>query len=331
VALSAAHLEETAYATVAAREFDFATPENELKWEMTEPRRGQFDFTRADRVVRFAESHAMKLKGHTLVWHKQLPSWMKELTQPGEIRAAMTEHITQLVSYYRGRVLAWDVVNEALSETEGYGLRDSVFRRLGDEYLDEAFTLAHEADPDALLIYNDFGIEGTEGKGESAYQLVKGLCQRGVPIHGVGLQTHTHVAGAPTGSSLKAQTARFAELGLIVYVSELDVSVCSVAGDQANKWAAQSQRYHELLTACVSEPAFAGVTFWGVTDKYSWLNRHEPCTADPFGAPWPLLFDDQYRAKPAWQAVRDALIGGQVGSRSGEQISADLDPTAKPG
>jgi endo-1,4-beta-xylanase len=302
-ALSTAHLADEPYAT-AAREFDFVTPESEMKWEYTEPARGEFSFELGDRIVSFAEQNGMKVKGHTLVWHNQLPSWVSALTDPDDLRAAMTNHITQEVAHYRGQVLAWDVVNEAWDPSDPTVLRDSVFSELlGPSYIDEAFTAARAADPGAKLYYNDYGADGGGAKADSIYAMVADMKQRGVPIDGVGLQMHVSVASSLSGEDVAANIERFAALGIDVVVSEMDLSLCS--GGTLDE---QAAKFHDVVAACLGEPNCPAVTFWGITDKYSWLNYFDQACTDE-DTPRPLLWDDDYQKKPAYTGVLNALNG----------------------
>jgi endo-1,4-beta-xylanase len=307
-ALTPTHFSEAAYMTTAAREFDGVTPENEMKWSATEPNQGQFSFGGGDSVVTFAQQNGMKVKGHTLVWHSQLPAWVTALTGADAVRAAMTNHITTVATHYKGKVFAWDVVNEAIDDANGNAIRNDVFNQnLGTGYIAEAFTIAHQADPDALLFYNDFGTEGIGGKADAAYNLVKGLVAQGVPISGIGLQMHVQGTGSPSAADIATNMHRLAALGLMVNVSEMDVDVCGVSGAQTAKFAAESTRMHDIVAACMSEPRCIGVTLWGVTDKFSWLNSFSPCATGQTGSPWGLVFDDGYQRKPAWKGIVDAF------------------------
>jgi endo-1,4-beta-xylanase len=311
-ALSPSHFDDPSYGPTAGREFNVVTPENEMKWDATEPQPGQFDFAGGDAVVAFARQNGMKIKGHALVWHNQLPGWAASLTDPAAVRAAMLRHIDAVASHYRGQLLSWDVVNEAIDDGNGNAIRDDVFhQKLGDGYIAEAFRAAHVADPGALLFYNDYGIEGLGGKADAAYALVRSLVQQGVPISGVGLQMHIGANGSPSAADIAANMRRIAALGLLVNVSEMDTGVCEVAGDKAAKFGAESARMHDVVAACVLESRCVGVTIWGVTDKYSWLNGFAPCDggAGQTGQPWGLVFDDNYARKPAWQGIVDAFSG----------------------
>lgn len=297
VALGASRLSEADYARTAVTHFNYATPENEMKWDATEATRNTFTFDRGDAVVGFAAEAGMTVKGHTLVWHSQLPPWVAAITDTTELREVMINHITQVVSHYRGQVMAWDVVNEAWTET-GHALRITVFSQfLGAGFIDDAFNAAHAADPDARLYYNDYGADGLGMKSDAIYNMVKGMLARGVPIHGVGLQMHTGPADVPPAVDVAANMQRLGALGLDVVISEMDVPLCT--GDLD----AQSRRFHDIVGVCMAQPACKAVTIWGVTDKYSWRNG-QTCAV-----PRPLLFDDEYVPKPAHAGVLDALLG----------------------
>jgi endo-1,4-beta-xylanase len=211
-AISAGHLNDMSYANVAGTEFDYVTPENEMKWESTEATQNTFRFDGGDQIVKFAESHQMKVKGHTLVWHNQLPGWMQGMTGAAAVRAAMLNHITKVVQHFKGHLIAWDVVNEAI---DGANQRADVFsQQIGPTYIAEAFRAAHDADSDALLFYNDYGAEGGGTKADAIYNMVKGLVADGVPISGVGLQMHIGINGYPSPTDLAANIKRYVDLGL---------------------------------------------------------------------------------------------------------------------
>jgi endo-1,4-beta-xylanase len=297
-AIGASHLSEAGYASTAAGAFDFVTPENEMKWDATEPSQNVFTFAGGDAITAFAQQNGMKVKGHTLVWHSQLPDWVSAITDATALHDAMINHITQVASHYRGQVLAWDVVNEAVADG-GQSLRNSIFYQyLGSGYLDDAFKAAHAADPGALLFYNDYGAEGTGAKADYVYNMVKGMLARGVPINGVGLQMHTGSADAsPSAAQVAANMQRLEALGLNVVISEMDIQICTSNVDT------QKTRAHDIVAVCVAEPLCLAVTAWGVSDKYSWLNAVNCAT------PRPLLFDDNYSPKPAYAGVLDAFLG----------------------
>jgi endo-1,4-beta-xylanase len=322
VAVSADRLQDPGYAQAVAAQFNQLTAENEMKWESIEPEPGVFDFSRADAIVAFARDNGMQVRGHTLVWHSQLPPWVEALTGADAVREAMTRHIQTVVAHYRdtfpGSVVAWDVVNEALNVMQGPmgGMviyRDSVFfRELGEGFIAEAFQIARATDPDALLFYNDFGVEGTLGaKSVGTYDMVSALVAAGVPIDGMGFQMHTGpLDQGPNADDFAANVARYAALGLQVEVTEMDVTLCAI-GDGVLGFELQRYRYNRLLSACFASPACRSVSLWGLADPNSWLND-TGCTQGMLvldTEPAPLAFDEAYQRKPAWWGAYDALDG----------------------
>ena len=322
VAVNADGLLDPAYAQTVAAEFNQLTPENEMKWETIEPEPGVFDFTRADAIVSFARDNGMTVRGHTLVWHSQLAPWVEALTGEDAVREAMTRHIQTVVAHFRdtfpGVVVAWDVVNEAINVQQGAMggtaiYRDSVFyRELGENFIAEAFQIARDTDPDVLLFYNDFGVEGTLGaKSVGTYDMVSGLVARGVPINGMGFQMHTGpLDQGPNADDFAANVARYAELGLQVEVTEMDVTLCAVGGNPLGQ-ELQRYRYNRIVSACFASPACRSVSLWGLGDANSWLND-TGCTQGMLTLdtlPAPLAFDDSFGRKAAWWGVYDALTG----------------------
>jgi endo-1,4-beta-xylanase len=277
------------YRNVAAREFDYATPETQMKWAHTEPNPGQFTWAEGERLLQFCEANGIKVKGHNLVWHVKLPGWVSGLQGP-ELRKAMARHIETVVGHWKGRIDSWDVVNEAISD--GGGLRPSPFLdELGPGYIAEAYRLAHEADPSALLFYNDYGIEGMNGKSNEAYHLMQKLLAEGVPIDGIGLQMHITTLNHPSMASIAANIQRLKALGLQVNISELDMPLDGAPLRQ------QRNVYHNLFKTCLDNGCYA-VTTWGVYDGLTWL-----------GGGSPLLFSASFMKKPAYFGVLDALLG----------------------
>ena len=293
-----------------AREFNYLTPENATKWIHLQPERNVFDFARADQVVDFAQNNDMKVKGHCLVWHSQLPQWVDDITDPDELKTVMKNHIIQVMSHFKGKMYAWDVVNEAIKTDTDAGdgnprMRNTVFQRLlGDEYIDIAFRIAHEQDPSIKLYYNDYSIDADNDKADFLYEMLKGMVQRGVPIDGVGFQMHI---GTPNNIATAAEVAknmqRIADLGLEVIISEMDINLC---GGRDAAW--QQSLYHDIVSACVNQPACSAITFWGLNDRSSWLNswKGAGCSGEK---PMPLLLDDNYQKKETYTEVFNALIG----------------------
>jgi endo-1,4-beta-xylanase len=226
----------------------------------------------------------------------------------------MLEHINGVVSHYKGKVTVWDVVNEAwvTDGPTGNGnpvIRPSVFSTaLGPSFIDQAFMAARAADPAALLVYNEFADEGLSDKATAVYNMVKDMKTRGIPIDGVGMQMHIGINTNPTAADLATNMQRFADLGVKIFISEMDVNGC--AGYSLDQERAQ---YHDIVATCVAQPACAAVTVWGITDKFSWLNvsvnSSSPAGCATGQSPLPLLWDDNYVKKSAYTGVMDALLG----------------------
>ena len=314
-AVAAHHLNETAYAQTAAREFDSVTHENSLKWESVQPQRGQYNFDGADRVVEFAESNGQDIHGHTLVWHSQLPSWVADgsFTQD-ELLTVMDDHISTTMGRYEGRIDTWDVVNEPIGDDAR--LRDSVFHRtLGVDFIAQSLHMARAADPSADLYINDYSIDGINAKSDAYYDLVVDLLAQGAPLDGIGLQAHLIVGQVP--DSMGANIQRFVDLGLDVRITELDIRMntpATAAGLQQ-----QAEDYAEVVNLCLGIDGCTGVTVWGVTDAYSWVPDH----FSGEGAALPI--DENYDPKPAYWAVHEALGGS--GSQPTDPTQGPTDPT----
>ncbi len=290
------------YGEVLGREFNILVAENAFKFWSLHPGADRYTFGGADAIVEFAEAHSMKVRGHTLLWHQSMPEWIEKATfTPQQWERVIHDHIATVVARYKGRVAYWDVINEAINDSAAGGtLRQTVWSDgLGPDFIDKAFIWAHEADPDALLFYNDYGAEGMGGKSDQVYTLVKGLLERGVPIHGVGLQMHLSLGTAPKPEDVRRNIQRLAELGLQVHITELDVRLPSNAS--ADFFEAQARMYREYLDACLAFENCTAFVLWGFTDRYSWIPNFQP------GFDHALIFDKEYRPKPAYFALRDAL------------------------
>ena len=259
---------DAVYRAAVADQFDTVTPENVMKWKssnrsavsMTSPRPTSSSTSRG--------AHGQKVRGHTLVWHNQLPSWLTSGTwTPAELRNILRQHILTEAGHFRGRIWAWDVVNEAFND-DGT-LRDTLWlQELGPGYIADAFRWAHQADPKALLFYNDYNIEGVNAKSDAVYNLVRQLQAQGVPINGVGLQSHLGTQYGFPGD-IPANMARFARLGLDTAVTEADVR--SILPMDSAKLQAQSAGYSLLLESCLLQRRCISFTVWGFTDKYQWV------------------------------------------------------------
>lgn len=292
------------YAELLALEFDYVTPENVTKWEPLEPTDDAYAWESADSIVDFAEAHDQAVKGHTFVWHRQLPRWVTSTMTAEELSAALKAHIETTLERYRGRIRAWDVVNEAVDVASASGYTESVFYdKLGPSYIEDAFRWARAADPEVLLFYNEVGIERMGPKSDFTYEMLKELLERDVPIDGIGFQSHVSTHRYPSLTDLQANLRRFAELGLSVNISELDARTVLMPGDREERWLAQRIAFQQVVSACVGEPACEAVTLWGFTDKYSWIHDDTP---EPEA---PLIFDHDYERKPSYDGVLDGLAG----------------------
>lgn len=292
-------LGDAPYLAGVRTEFGQLTPANAMKWDAIQPSRGQYSFGRADQIMALAETNGQSVRGHTLVWHSQAPSWVQNL-DTASLRTAMVDHITTVMGRYRGRIAYWDVVNEAFNE-DGT-LRNSFWlQRLGSGYIAEAFRAARAADPTARLYINDYNTDGIGAKSDGMYNLVRSLQQQGVPIDGVGFQAHLAVQyGFP--STMRQNLQRFADLGLDVSITELDVRMQLPA--TAAKTTTQNNYYRDATNACLGVTRCVGVTVWGWSDKYSWIPNTFP------GEGSAHLTDNALVRKAAYTAMHDALAGG---------------------
>ncbi|MEU5247670.1 non-reducing end alpha-L-arabinofuranosidase family hydrolase [Streptomyces asoensis] len=291
-AAAAGKLGDGTYTGILDREFNAVTPENEMKWDATERSRGSFSFGPADQIVNRAQAHGQRMRGHTLVWHSQLPGWVGGIGDAATLRSVMNNHITTLMSRYRGRIYAWDVVNEAFADGGSGQHRSSVFQNvLGNGFIEEAFRTARSADPSAKLCYNDYSIENwSDAKTQGVYRMVRDFKARGVPIDCVGFQAHFGAGGPP--SSFQTTLSNFAALGVDVQITELDIAQASPSA------------YASSVRACMNVARCTGITVWGIRDSDSWRVGQNP-----------LLFDNNGGKKAAYQSVLSAL-GGTAASRS---------------
>ncbi|MEU6589617.1 endo-1,4-beta-xylanase [Streptomyces sp. NPDC046881] len=293
------------YRALVAGQFSMLTPENDMKPQFVHPQPDVYDFTEADSLIDFAAANDMQVHAHTLVFGEALPRWMRQVP-PAGLEKVMTDHITRVVGHFRGRVAEWDVVNEPLSPDDSDfvdgkpGLRRHIWEKaMGERYIDTAFRAARAADPRAKLFLNEFGLEEDGDRWEALLSLVKRLKQRGVPIDGVGFQSHIHETGDHVDAAVfAAHVKALADLGLSSRVSEIDVH-----GDDTD---AQAQQYSLVLRACADAPSCSSYGTWGVTDRYGSTAEEDSYPLEPGDE---LLWDVRLRPKPAVEALRDALAG----------------------
>ncbi len=321
------------HADLLRKHFNSITPENEMKFESLQPNEGNFTFGDADRIVDFATRNGMQVRGHALVWHTQNPSWLFSNGSGGTVSrevllARMRSHINTVMRHFQGKVYAWDVVNEAIMEDGSYrdgneedGKQSRWYQILGESYVAEAFKAAHEADPDAKLFYNDF-YNYIPAKHQGIYEMLKGLLEQGVPVHGVGLQCHINIEPSTDPSNqayyqsvanLEDAIELYASLGLEVQVTELDVSLYvpgmtytpdtfyTAATFTEALQTKQAERYREFFELFRRHAdAITNVTFWGIADDNTWLSEFSSGRKD-----FPLLFDGSHQPKKAFDAVMD--------------------------
>ncbi|MGP3916293.1 endo-1,4-beta-xylanase [Nonomuraea sp. 10N515B] len=302
-AVNPAYLDDPQFARVLPQQFNSLSPENELKWSFVQPQQGAFDFSKLDRLVDFAEEHDMAVKGHGLISGCCNPAWLEQIQDPNQLRAAITAHFQAIMTRYAGKMDRWDVATEVFSTFGGTGLAQNYFYRvLGPDYLAQVFQIAHAADPNAKLFINESLVEYYPAKRQELYALVSDLVARGVPIHGVGLETHLTLS-APEPGVITEIVNSYKALGIEVAITEMDVHLNPGPSHDAD----QAQIYWSV----VSEALAAGIrdiSFWGFTDKYAftWLPGAKP-----------LMFDDNYHPKPAFYATWAAVALHACGSTQG--------------
>ncbi|HUX56370.1 MAG TPA: endo-1,4-beta-xylanase [Bacteroidales bacterium] len=291
--------------------FGSLTAENVMKVGPIHPEENRYYWDNADKTVNYAKENGMLMRGHTLCWHKQTPAWMFKDANGNSVTkevllARLKDHITQVVTRYKGKVYAWDVVNEAIDDNDSIFLSETEWYRIcGEEYIAKAFQWAHEADPDAQLFYNDFNTE-FPCKRDRVYRLLKQLLDAGVPVHGVGLQGHWNINN-PTEKDLRDAIEMFSSLGLKIQITELDVSIYSSEEKDPSdnvltevREQKQIEKYKMVFKVFRDyKNVISGITFWNVSDKSSWLNNYPVRGRKNY----PLLFDRNLQPKKAYQEV----------------------------
>ncbi len=295
-AASADHLiHDSSYTQTLIHDFNLITTENALKFGPVHPDPDRYDFEAADRIVEFGLTHNLKIRGHTLIWHNQQPDWLIQNSwQRDELLNVLQNHITTVMERYKGKIAIWDVVNEAIND-EGSFRETFWFRNLGKDYISRSFHMAHTADPEALLFYNDYGAEEMNKKSDAVYELIASLLQENVPIHGVGLQMHVDVENPPDPDSVAKNIKRLSDLGIRVQITEMDVRI-PLPASRADL-TKQGDIYRAMLDLCLDNPACTAYILWGFTDRYSWI----PGFFDGYGKA--LIYDEMYNPKPAYDSL----------------------------
>src|SRR5579864_407915 len=276
-------LSQSTVTQLQSQQFSMVTPGNEMKWDTTEPSNGTFNFGPGNQIVSYAQANGERVRCHNLVWQSQLPSWVSSLPA-SQVQAAMESHITTEATHYKGECYAWDVVNEPFNG-DGSLVSDPFFNAMGSGYIADALRTAHAADPSAQLYLNDYSIEGENAKSNAMYSLVQSLLAQGVPINGVGFESHYIVGQVP--SSMLANMQRFAALGVNVAVTELDDRIQLPASTASLNQ--QATDYATVAHDCLQVSRCVGVSQWGVGDADSWI----PGTFPGWGAA--TMYDQNYQ------------------------------------
>jgi endo-1,4-beta-xylanase len=309
--------EEEGFRTLLAEQCSIVVPENCLKWRILRPTADSYDFTDADNLIAFAEAHGMKVRGHNFVWHESIPAWFAGTVNKDNAQKFLVDHIHAVGGRYKGKIHSWDVVNEAIWVPDGRpdGLRSSSpwFQLLGPEYIDLAFRTAREADPAALLTYNEYGIENDSDENGKKRAAVLALLRRmkadKVPLDALGIQSHIKaVSKDGFGKGLRELLDGAKALGLQVFVTELDVNDDAVeTEDIAERDKTVAGVYRDYLTQVLQGREVKAVLTWGVSDKDSWLNKGKVRKLHPERLQRPLPFDPDYAPAPAFFAMRDCF------------------------
>jgi endo-1,4-beta-xylanase len=313
-AVRPSQLSEAAYAATLGREYNMVEAEDSMKWWVLRPDRGTYDFRQGDEVVRFAQAHQMKIRGHCLVWGRYNPDWLTQGNFTArQLSRLLHEHVNRVMKHFADQVFAWDVVNEAMDENGN--VRDSLWydkpgiglSGRGTAYIEQVFRWAHKADPQALLFYNEAEGEGLNRKSDVIYAMVKDFKRRGVPIDGVGLQMHVPKLDADV-AAISANIARLTALGVQVHITELDVSLPLDSNGllHPDDLIRQAEVYRGIVRACLNSAGCTAIQTWGFTDKYSWIGSHSRGTRGQA-----LPFDRTYQPKSAYRTVLEELSAGR--------------------
>ena len=308
---------DAAYRAVLEREVQIITAENELKWGVVSPTPETFDFSRADPVFAYTQAQGMAMRGHNFVWHIGLPDWFASTVTRANIRAVLARRINVPCRRYAGRLHSWDVVNEAIEVKDGRadGLRDTPFLRLmGPDYLDFAFTAAAAADPSTPLVLNEMGVEMDDdycaARRQALLALLRRLLANRIPVHALGIESHLVAGDSPFDPGLfRRFLGQVAELGLDIYLTEMDVADYRIGPDQTIRDRVVADLYGRYLIAALAEPAVKSIQTWGLTDRYGWLSTDEWTRRRDGLTVRGCPYDDALRPKPARDAIAGALAG----------------------
>ena len=318
VAVTARDIKNPQETALILNQFNSLTPENAMKLGPIHPEENRYNWKDADSIVAFAQAHGLRVRGHNLCWHEQTPAWLFKdgagnLVSKDVLLKRLKDHITTVVNRYKGKIYAWDVVNEAVDDDSTKFLRNSLWYRIcGEDYISKAFEYAHEAAPKAVLFYNDYNTERPD-KRERVYKLLKKLVDAGVPINAVGLQGHWSVY-EPDKKDLLATIKKFSSLGLKIQITELDISIYPWEKNRRAKRPGEADAYTPELEKKQTDKyaevfkifrkyrnVITGITFWNLSDRNTWLDGYPV----PGRKNYPLLFDQNFQPKKAYWKVVD--------------------------
>ena len=322
---------EPEFEQIHKTQFNAVVAENEMKFDATEPSQNTFSYDKGDKMVTYAQENKMRVRGHALAWHSQVPGWVNNIRSKGDLLNVLKNHIDNVVTHYKGKVAEWDVVNEAINDDNNHGWRSNGsvwFQTIGAEFLDSAFVWAHAADPDAELCYNDYAIEWGIGSGSKAgflLQQVDHWVENKIPITCVGTQTHIEISHESTPQNVRTLAKELAKRNLKLNITELDIGFPQGSANNlvASDYEKQGHLYRQFMDVFLEEPNMGEFMIWGVTDAHSWLDGQQGKTQG-------LIYDKQYKAKPAF----DSLVASFKAHPASEVVSpyksaASVDTTAK--
>ncbi|SHL82138.1 endo-1,4-beta-xylanase [Fibrobacter sp. UWH4] len=300
---------EPEFEEIHKTQFNVVVAENEMKFDATEPSENKFNYAKGDKMVKYAQANGLRVRGHALAWHSQVPGWVNNYSgQKEKLLSVLKNHIDSVVGHWKGKVAEWDVVNEAINDDYNHDWRSTGsvwYEGIGPEFLDSAFVWAHAADPDAELCYNDYAVEWGINEGSKAgfvLEQVKRWKANGIPITCVGTQTHIEIAHETTPQNVRAFAKALAELDVKLNITELDIGFPKGSAGKltAADYEKQGHLYRQFMDVFLEEPNMGEFVIWGLTDAHSWLDEQQGKTEG-------LLYDKQYKPKPAFDSIMVSL------------------------